>query len=122
MSVDRDELRVPSTKTDRHNKVTAVEFSTSDGDASIFVPSLGEPFAVLLEMLAPESVGRLGPEAAAVRRQAKQAEDQKKLEAGREANEEKTRDAAGNSQNLRWNLGSRKRRRPTSRRWPVGPP
>jgi hypothetical protein len=94
VSVGRDELRAPNTKTDRHDKVTALELVTSDGSGSISIPSLREPFAALIAMLAPESAERLGPAAAAARRQAKLEEEEKRREAERKAKEEKAENAA----------------------------
>lgn len=101
MSAGRDELCAPNTKKDRNGKVTEVELSLSDGSGSIHVSSLREPFAALLEMLAPESAGRLGPQAAAARQVAKQEEQARKqeeqarrLEAERQASQEKAQKAA----------------------------
>jgi hypothetical protein len=92
ISLDRDEFRVLGTATDRKKQVTEVQLSTDSG-ASISV-STREPPESLLEMLAPESAERLGPEAAAVRRQARQEEEQKRLEAERKVHEEKMENAA----------------------------
>jgi hypothetical protein len=94
VSVDREELSVPSTSTDRHDRIKSLELTTTDYGMSVSVPSLHEPFAQLLEMLAPESAQRLGPEAAAVRSEARQIEEHQKQEAERKAKEEKAQAAA----------------------------
>lgn len=94
VSVNRDELGAPKVKANRNGKVTEVELALSDGSGSIQVPSLRGPFESLLEMLAPESAERLGAEAAAARRAARQEEQARKLEAERQAGEEKAQKAA----------------------------
>ena len=75
ISIPRGELSVPSTQTDRHGSIKSIELTSTDGATSVSaVPSLNKSFANLVDTLAPKSAQQLGPEAAAVRREAKQSE------------------------------------------------
>lgn len=96
VSIDRADLRTPASKADRHGRVTAVELSAVDGN-SVSVSSQSTSLAGFLKALA-EPAAALGPETAALRREARQREAEQKLEAERKAKEEKVEQASARFQ------------------------
>jgi hypothetical protein len=94
VSVDRGELRELAAKKNRHDKILALEISTSNGDESISISAISKTLESLKEMLDPKSAERLGPEAAAAREKAIREAEEKRLEAERRASEEKVKAAA----------------------------